>query len=177
MERGGIRNRKEKKASDKGPRSKHAPGHIISCIERGASVILSLPILRRSLRVLTLWFGLAALVLQGLAPPGLALSKAGLSGVAAIILCTEHGFQTVHLGADGNPLPATPAGNHENAACTLCCSAHAMAGFMLPPPILLTAPVFIAQDAALFASSVVHAARFYVSYLGRAPPSERVAVP
>jgi hypothetical protein len=126
---------------------------------------------------LALWFGLAALVLQGLAPPGLALSKAGLSGAAAIILCTEHGFQTVHLGVDGNPLPGAPAGNHENTACTLCCSAHAMAGFMLPPPILLTLPVFAAHGTAVFASSVVHAARFYVSYLGRAPPSERFTVP
>ena len=123
---------------------------------------------RRALKLLTLWLGLAALMVQGLAPLCASGAMAATGGnVASVVICTIHGFQTVQVDADGKPLPRQPG-----ASMSDCCSAcHAPGGVTLASPIPVTAPTQIAYDAPHFAPAPVAAARFYSSYGTRGPPA------
>jgi hypothetical protein len=123
---------------------------------------------RRSVfKTLALWLGLAAMMVQATAP----LCAAGLmgatgGGVASIVICTAHGFETVTVGADGQPLPAGPVHNAQD-----CCAAcHAPGGFTAPAPVLVAVPFRIAHEDASFATAPAAAPRFYSSYVTRGPP-------
>lgn len=125
---------------------------------------------RRVFRTLALWLGLAALMVQGLAPlcaVGPMGASGRASGVASIVLCTAHGFETVQIGADGKPLPNQPA----NTASDCCTACHAPVGFTLPAPILAALPSAIAYDGAHLVTAPVPTARFYSSYVTRGPPA------
>jgi hypothetical protein len=121
---------------------------------------------RRVFRTLALWLGLAALMVQGLAPlcaPGL---MGGGDGTGSIVICTAHGFETVQIGVDGKPLPAAP-GKNASDCCNVC---HAPNGFTTPAPMLAAAPFAVAyMQAAGFAAPII-LPRFYSSYIGRGPP-------
>jgi len=122
---------------------------------------------RRVFKSLALWLGLAALMVQGLAP----LCAAGMMGetpgnLASIVICTVHGSQTVPIGADGKPFPARPSHDDQN-----CCSACPGAGgFIAAAPIAVAVPSSIVVAGAGFAPAPVTIQRFYSSYISRGPP-------
>src|SRR5258708_22158231 len=62
------------------------------------------PYIGRVLRTFALTLGLAALMLQALAPLCLAGTASAGSG-QSIVICTVHGMQTIQLDADGNAVP------------------------------------------------------------------------
>jgi hypothetical protein len=124
----------------------------------------------RPARTLALWLGLLALTIQGLAPlclPGIMRTAGGPS----IILCTAHGLQTVHLGADGKPLSNTPAPNQQNSDCPLCAAAHIGGGFTAPALVALSLPPIARERVARLAPAPVPALKAYFPYVTRAPPA------
>jgi hypothetical protein len=141
---------------------------IRATIHRGSLVNFSLFLSgRRAFQMFALWLGLAALMVQGLAP----LCAGGMGGsqgpIASVVICTTHGFQTVQVDGNGQPL------SHQNgASMSDCCSAcHAPGGFMLASPLPLAKPERIAYVGRHFASAPVVAARLYASYGTRGPPA------
>jgi hypothetical protein len=121
----------------------------------------------RAIKALALWLGLAALMVQSVAPlcaPALMGGPSG--GVASIVICTAHGSETVQIGADGTPLPHPPAHSFSDC-CTAC---HAPGGFNVASPIPVAAPSGIASEGARFEPVSVVATRFYSSYVTRGPP-------
>jgi Protein of unknown function (DUF2946) len=121
---------------------------------------------RRVFKTMALWLGLAALMVQGLAP--LCASVGGAGGtIASVVICTAHGFETVQVGADGKPLP-----QHPSKSMSDCCSAcHAPGGFTVTSPIPVAGPSSIAYGGALIVPAPVVTARFYSSYVTRGPPA------
>jgi hypothetical protein len=120
---------------------------------------------RRVFRTLALWLGLAALMVQGLAPLCAPALMGGSSG-ASIVICTVHGSQTIQLDADGKALPGSQ-GKLASDCCTVC---HAPNGFTTPSPILAGIPVAVAHEPASFLAAPVLQTRFYSSYVSRGPP-------
>ena len=128
---------------------------------------ISLPS-RRVFKTLALWLGLAALMVQNLAP----LCAAGLmggpsDGVASVVICTVHGYETVAIDSNGKPLPSGPAKNASDC-CTACAAPN---GFTTPSPILVAVPVSVAFMGARVLPLPVIAPRIYSSYITRAPPA------
>jgi len=129
---------------------------------------LSMPLTGfRAIRLVALWLGLAALMVQGLAP----LCAGGIGGgtgsnVASVVICTAHGFQTVSVDADGKPLPQAPGKSMSD-----CCSACHAGGFIVLSPIPVSLPSNIAYDGASIAPAPVLPPRFYSSYVTRGPPA------
>jgi hypothetical protein len=123
---------------------------------------------RRLFKMIALWLGLAALMVQGLAPLCASGAMDGAGGnIASVVICTVHGFETVQVGADGKPIPHQPAKGMSD-----CCSAcHAPGGFAIASPIPVTAPCSIAYDVAHIAPAPVVITRFYSSYVTRGPPA------
>jgi hypothetical protein len=122
----------------------------------------------RAIKMIALWLGVAALMVQGLAP----LCAGGMAGgtggtIASVVICTVHGFQTVSVGEDGKPLSQQP-GKSMSDCCSSC---HAPGGFALASPIALGAPSRIAYDAGPVAPASVVLTRFYSSYVSRGPPA------
>ena len=118
--------------------------------------------------MIALWLGLAALMVQGLAPFCASGIAGGTGGpIASVVICTVHGFQTVQVGADGKPLPQAP-GKSMSDCCSAC---HAPGGFTIASPIPIAAPSSIAYDGAKFTPAPVVPARFYSSYVTRGPPA------
>ena len=125
----------------------------------------------RSARTTALWLGLAALLVQAMAPLCLVGSMgAGAPGASSIILCTSHGFETIQIGADGNPLPATPAQDQQGATCPLCAAMHATGAFVPPPLALAAAPPSVAAARMDFISLAVPSRKFASAYVTRGPP-------
>ena len=123
---------------------------------------------RRAFQTFALWLGLAALMVQGLAPLCASAMMGGTGGNgASLVICTAHGFETVQVGSDGKPLPH-PAGTSMSDCCSAC---HAPGGFTLASPVRLTAPSQIAYVARPMAPALIAAARFYTSYGTRGPPA------
>jgi hypothetical protein len=118
-------------------------------------------------KMIALWLGLAALMVQGLAP----LCASGILGgaggnIASVVICTAHGFEIVQVGFDGKPLAHQPA-----KAMSDCCSAcHAPGGFTIASPIPLATLSSIAYDGTHIAPTLVDTVRFYSSYVTRGPP-------
>jgi hypothetical protein len=122
---------------------------------------------RRAWKMLALWFGLVALMVQGLVPLCASGAMGGAVGnIASVVICTSHGFETVQVDGDGKPLPQPP-GKSMSDCCSAC---HAPGGFNLASPLRLTAPSLVAYNAPLFAPAPIGAARFYSSYVTRGPP-------
>lgn len=115
--------------------------------------------------MIALWLGLAALMVQGLAP----LCVGGEAGgaVASVVICTAHGFQTVAVDADGKPLPQAP-GKSMSDCCSAC---HMPGGFALGSPLALAAPSSVAYNGPHIARAPVADTRFYASYVTRGPPA------
>jgi hypothetical protein len=120
---------------------------------------------RRAFRALALWLGLAALMIQGLAPL-CAPALMGASSGASIVICTAHGFETVQIGADGKALPQQP-GKNVSDCCTAC---HAPNGFTTPAPVLAAAPFAAAYQPAPIGTALIVLPRLYSSYICRGPP-------
>jgi hypothetical protein len=116
-------------------------------------------------RALALWLGLAALLVQSLAPAYARTVTA--SDGTSIVICTAHGFQTVQVDAEGNALVGKPSTNAQDC-CTDC---QAAGGFVVPPPVRIPVPFRIVTHSPGFASERVILARFYSSYVTRGPPS------
>jgi hypothetical protein len=128
---------------------------------------------RRVLRTFALWLGLVALMVQALAPlcaAGLMGSTDRTDGVASIILCTAHGFETIRIGADGKPLPAAPAQDQQSSPCPLCAAMHAMTAFVPPPIALALVPPSITAARMSFISAAVPSRKFSSAYVTRGPP-------
>jgi hypothetical protein len=120
---------------------------------------------RHVLRALALWLGLAALMVQSLAPAYARTVQT--SGATSIVICTAHGFQTVQLEEDGNALAGKSSANAQDC-CTDC---QVTGGFIVPTPVRLPEPFQVASEVPWFAASPPIAARFYSSYVTRGPPS------
>ena len=125
----------------------------------------------RSARTTALWLGLAALLVQAMAPLCLAgFMSAGATGASSIILCTSHGFETIQIGADGKPLPATPAQDQQGTTCPLCAAMHATTAFVPPPLALAAAPLSVAAARMSVISVPVPFRKFSFAYVTRGPP-------
>ena len=125
----------------------------------------------RSVRTTALWLGLAALLVQAMAPLCLAgFMSAAAPGTSSIILCTSHGFETIQIGADGKPLPATPAQDQQGANCPLCAAMHAASALVPPPLALSIAPPSMIAARMNFISVPVSARKFSFAYVTRGPP-------
>ena len=120
----------------------------------------------RLVRTLALWFGLAALMVQGLAPLCAGFMSGAPAGTASIVICTVHGSQIVQIGADGKALPAAP-GKSLSDCCSTC---HAPGSFTTPPPILAAVPADAVYMHIQIAVAPILGQRFYSSYLTRGPP-------
>jgi hypothetical protein len=119
---------------------------------------------RRVHKTLTLWLGLAALMVQGLAPLCTGGPMDGTArGIASIVICTAHGFETVQIDAGG-----TPPAKHALDCCTVC---HVPNGFTSPPPIFAAVPFGVAYERARLVATPVITPSFYSSYVSRAPPA------
>jgi hypothetical protein len=124
-------------------------------------------------RSLALWLGLVALTIQGLVPL-CAAGPAAASGGNAIVICTSHGFETLQLDADGNPVPGAPQADH--STCFLCLGCHIGASFTAPAFVAFSAPQS-AQRQAPFAAETHRLTRpAHVSYVSRAPPAAAGAI-
>jgi hypothetical protein len=111
--------------------------------------------------------GLIALMVQSLAPLCAPALMGGASGgVASVVICTAHGFETLQLSADGQPLPNQPSHNISDC-CSLC---HAPNGFAVASPIRVAVPSSIASENTVLVTPPAVAARFYSSYVTRGPP-------
>ena len=119
-------------------------------------------------RSLVLWLGLVALTIQGLVPL-CAAGPAAASGGNAIVICTPHGFETLRLDADGNPIPGAPQTDH--STCFLCLGCHIGASFTTPAFVALAAPQSVEPKAAFAAVAPVLTRPVHVSYVSRAPPA------
>ena len=130
---------------------------------------------RRAFRALALSLGLAALMVQAMAPLCLAgLMGAGAAGASATVLCTAHGFQTVVLDAAGNPVPAAPAKNAPDTLCPMCLAFHAAGAFTAPALIVVALALMFMCERQVVATVRAAASRPYRSYITRAPPALRV---
>jgi hypothetical protein len=119
-----------------------------------------------ALQALALWFGIAALMLQGLVPTG-AIAADGRS----IVICTAHGMETIRLGSDGKPLAAQTNPGSNRLACSVCSDCTAASGFTLPSPIL-AGQLLAFVEAVLFVPNIsAPLTRVYRPYGSRAPPS------
>jgi hypothetical protein len=119
----------------------------------------------RAFRALALWLGLAALMVQSLAPAYAGLAAAGKEG-ASIVICTAHGFQTVQVDSDDNAVPGKSSANAQDC-CTDC---QAAGGFIVPSPLRFAAPFRIMSEAPQFTVAPIVLARLYSSYVTRGPP-------
>ena len=126
----------------------------------------------RWFRTLALWLGLTALSVQALAPLCLAGMMAE-GGGSEIVLCTAHGFQTVHVDANGKPVPA-PASD-QNSTCPLCAAVSHATTFTTPAVFVLLAPTAVAESVPP-QSSRVALRTAHTLYRGRAPPAELLTV-
>ena len=75
----------------------------------------------------------ALLLMQTALAPSLCLARAASAGLATVI-CSPNGDRTVHLGADGQELPAPEA---HSGFCLAC---HALPQADLPAAPMLSAP-------------------------------------
>ena len=126
---------------------------------------------QRTWKTLALWLGLAALMVQAVAP----LCAAGRVGTGAagssnIVLCTAHGLETIRIGADGRPVQDAPA-QDQQASCLLCAFCHTATGFTAPASIGVAAPLIFAQKRGIIAAAPAIASRAYLSYVTRGPPA------
>lgn len=90
-----------------------------------------------------------ALVLRSLLAPGVMLGPSAESGAFTVVLCTEHGSETITLDVNGKP--AKPADrNHDAGLCPYASSAPVAAALpqtiALPPIFLLTRAFSIPQS-------------------------------
>jgi len=118
----------------------------------------------RAFRVLALWLGLAALMVQSLAP-AYARTVAAADGTS-IVICTAHGFQTVQLDSDGKAVSGKSSASLQDC-CTDC---QAAGGFVLPTPLRVPEPFQFASESPAFLVAPVRIGRFLSSYLTRGPP-------
>jgi len=131
-------------------------------------VISAISLHRRVFSRFVLWLGLAALMVQAMVP----LCAAGLmggagGGIASVVICTVHGFETVQIGADGKPIPSGPA----HGASDCCSACHAPTGFTPPAPIRVAVPSVIRFENPRVLTVPLVEQRFYSSYVTRGPPA------
>ena len=117
------------------------------------------------MRALALWLGLAALLVQSVAPAYASLAVAGKG--TSIVICTAHGFQTVQVDSDGKTVQGKSSA-HLQDCCTDC---QAAGGFVLPTPIRVPEPVSIVFATVSFWAALSIAPCFFSPYVTRAPPS------
>ena len=119
-------------------------------------------------RTLALWLGLIALTVQGLAPLCFT-GAANAAGVQSLVICTVHGFQTIHLDANGNPVPDAPGSGQDNSNC--CTGCHLNTGLAAVAVVALTVLVARPAERIVFAAAAPVSPRLHISYASRAPPA------
>ncbi len=128
------------------------------------------------MHVIALLLGLAAMVVQAIAPICLSgFSAQTGSGGFPIVLCTAHGFQSVVLDENGKPVPAPPK-DGSDGLCPMCVAFHS-APIVATAAALLLGVVFSWQYADRFIiSNVPVPRRAYSSFITRGPPDARAAL-
>jgi len=126
------------------------------------------PLPHRAVSALALWLGLAALMIQGLAPLCLTGAMAATrDGGTTIVICTIHGPETIRVGGDGTTPPTGSA--HDGSDCALCAAFHNVNAFTHTAPVLMqlsTAP----REISLSRVAPMFIARVHLPYATRAPP-------
>ena len=132
----------------------------------------SVSALRRTFDTFALLLGLIALAVQAMAPICLSgLMNVRLAGGLPIILCTVHGFETVQVDANGNPLPSAPAKNGSDSVCPLCTGFQAASAFAAPALAVLTLAFIFVRERTIPVRVPVPSGRPYLSYVTRGPPA------
>jgi len=121
----------------------------------------------RMFRTFALWLGLVALTIQGLVPL-CAMGPASASGTNSIVICTSHGFETVALDADGNPIEGAPHADH--SSCFMCLGCQIGGGFTAVMFVAFAAPANVHRETPHIASAPMLARSAHLSYVSRAPP-------
>ena len=80
------------------------------------------------------------LLLQTVLAPAHCLAHAAMAGLATVI-CTEDGYRTIHLTADGEEAPATDARSGFCAACHGLSAVPVLAVPILPTPAWVATPI------------------------------------
>jgi len=126
---------------------------------------------QRAWKTFGLWLGLAALMVQAVAPLCAAgRVSTGADGSSAIVLCTAHGLETIRIGADGRPLQDAPAEDH-HASCFLCVSCPSANATPTPSFIGIAAPATGMGAPAIAAAAPAISLKLHFSYVSRAPPA------
>jgi len=126
------------------------------------------PYIGRVLRTFALTLGLAALMLQALAPLCLAGTASASSG-QSIVICTLHGTQTIQLDADGKAVP--PSHDSQSSTCSMCLGAQTARAFTVPTLASVPVPTISAPVEPIVASSITPSFPPHFSYVTRAPPA------
>ena len=124
-------------------------------------------------RKLALWLGIVALTVQGFMPLCIAgaVAASAASGGQSIVICTAHGFQTIQLDADGNPLPGSPAPDHSSSDCPLCIGCHLGGGLIAPALAAFERQSVSHYERAEFTQTPAPSRPPHLSYVSRAPPA------
>ena len=133
--------------------------------------------LRRAIDFVALFFGLAALAVQAVAP--ICLSGFPTSRAAngfSIVLCTAHGFQTLTLDADGKPLPAAPDKGGSDGLCPMCVAFHSAPVLVLTGTLVLAVLLFWRRADRIVNIKPVLQRRAYESFETRGPPAALAAM-
>jgi hypothetical protein len=119
------------------------------------------------LRGFALWLGVCALLLQNLAP--FAMSAAASPGLA-LVICTVHGRETVHIGADGIILSGQSEPRNGGLACSVCSDCTSAAAFPVPFPVFVSELLALFRERQITADPLFWAPRDHITYTSRAPP-------
>ena len=133
--------------------------------------------LRRAIDFVALLFGLAALMVQAIAP--ICLSGFPASGAAdgfSIVLCTAHGFQSVSLDANGKPIPAAPDKGNSDGLCPMCVAFHSAPVLALTGALVLAIVLFWRSADRGMDRTPVLLRRAFLSFVTRGPPAVRIAL-
>lgn len=133
----------------------------------------------RVLHALALCLSLIAIANQATARlglPGIVPHRAG-SDIFTIVICTGHGWKTVQIDKDGRPLDEVPAARGPKTKCPICTELQTASACTLAPVIGLSAPLNSGRVVPAKPPQIRPVSRPYSSYVSRAPPASRFAMP
>lgn len=128
---------------------------------------------RFSIRHVSAWLMLLALVLRLPAPEGWMPNFAGSGNGSFIVICSVHGQMTVQLDANGHPVPVNPDEKSDKGSSQPPCAFAGLGGLggALPEPLLIALPTLAGSAPVAFHTAAVALARRDGPTEARGPPS------
>ncbi len=128
---------------------------------------------RFSIRRVSAWLMLLALVLRLPAPEGWMPNFAGSGNGSFIVICSVHGQMTVQLDANGHPVPVNPDEKSDEGSSQPPCAFAGLGGLggALPEPLLIALPTLAGNAPSAFLTAAVALPRRDGPNAARGPPS------